>query len=162
MRIRLAVVRLKKGKNFAPIHAGIRVYRDAAPAVMQAVRGKLPKEPRQIRRLEATRYSAKENNFMDPNPDVLPHRLLDRDSGQMLMPLTPVIQFVEGQWRFPAGNPKRRLKCCHRCPAAIEAKDVPESPRHKHFWPQTKNRLLSSPRTREEPSLLPSPAAVYL
>jgi len=31
---------------------------------------------------------------------------------------------VESQWRFPAGNPKKRLKCCHRCPAAIEAKDV--------------------------------------
>ena len=31
---------------------------------------------------------------------------------------------MEGQWRFPAGNPKKGLKCCHRCPAAIEAKDV--------------------------------------
>ena len=31
---------------------------------------------------------------------------------------------MESQWRFPAGNPKKRLKCCHRCPAAIEAKDV--------------------------------------
>ena len=36
-------------------------------------------------------------------------------------------QSMEGQWRFPAGNPKNRLKCCHQCPAAIEAKDVPES-----------------------------------
>ena len=33
---------------------------------------------------------------MDPKPDVLPHRLLDRDSGQMLMPLTPVMPVCGG------------------------------------------------------------------
>ena len=31
---------------------------------------------------------------------------------------------MEGQWRFPGGNPKKRLQCCPRCPAAIEANDV--------------------------------------
>ena len=68
MRIRLAVVRLKKEKNFALIHAGIRVYRDAAPAVTQAVRAKLPKDQAAME-VGNSGYSMKENNFMDPKPD---------------------------------------------------------------------------------------------
>ena len=31
---------------------------------------------------------------------------------------------MEGQGRFPGGNPKKRLQCCPRCPAAIDANDV--------------------------------------
>ena len=45
VRIRLAAALRKKGKNFAPIHAGIRVYRDAVPAITQVARRKLPKKP---------------------------------------------------------------------------------------------------------------------
>ena len=45
VRIRLAAALRKKGKNFAPIHAGTRVYLDAVPAITQAARRKLSKEP---------------------------------------------------------------------------------------------------------------------
>ncbi len=45
VHIHLAAVLRKKEKNFAPIHAGIRAYQDGVPAITQAARRKLPKEP---------------------------------------------------------------------------------------------------------------------
>jgi hypothetical protein len=40
-----AAAQRKKEKNFAPIHVGIRVYRDAVPATTRAARRNLPKKP---------------------------------------------------------------------------------------------------------------------